>query len=383
MKPVELRPLMFFPKHEISPKKVCRCYATKVTDMSFRPKGEILGTVKKLPVLFLYFFTVPYAVCYNFMIRLFLNNGLFNDSKDFSVTSFLRNDTVRGPLQHNHYISNYLIKKDQHCFSGLPIVRRKKLTAVPFPAAWEDIVRRNVAHYCLLNADERAELRALIQVFIAEKHWEGTGGLILTDEIRVTIAAQACLLLLGLPHNYYQNVESIIVYPSTVVPPPSKLGFFETALAPIEPSHPIIGQAFRQGPVIIIWDAALQGGRHPELGHNVIYHEFAHKLDMLDGAADGTPPLRDRAEYRDWVVTCSREYLRLRNDAEHGKKSFLHAYGATNEAEFFAVATEQFFDQPRLMVKRAPELYRVLKEYYRQDPVLRLGQNNCSVESNG
>lgn len=261
--------------------------------------------------------------------------------------------------------------------------RRKRLTEVPFPSAWEDIVRRNVAHYCMLDDAECKHLREMIQVFIAEKYWEGAGGLTLTDEIRVTISAQACMLLLGLPHNYYQNVETIIVYPSTVVPPQRKPGFFETAQAPVELSHPIIGQAFQQGPVIIIWDAALQGGRHPELGHNVIYHEFAHKLDMLDGAADGTPPLRDRSEYRDWVLTCSHEYLRLKHDAEHGRKSFLNAYGAINEAEFFAVATEQFFDQPRLMIKHAPDLYRVLKEYYRQDPALRSGQNNCTEEKNG
>jgi len=259
--------------------------------------------------------------------------------------------------------------------------RRKKLTAQPFPAAWEDIVRRNVAHYCMLDDALRAQLRALIQIFIVEKDWEGAGGLELTDEVRVTVSAEACLLLLGLPHNYYQNVETIIVYPSTVVPPQRKLGFFETATAPVEPEHPIIGQAFHQGPVIIIWDAALAGGRHPESGHNVIYHEFAHKLDMLDGAADGTPPLRDRAEYRDWVVTCASEYLRLKRDAERGKKSFLNAYGATNEAEFFAVATEQFFDQPQVMIRHAPELYRVLKEYYRQDPVSRLGKNHCDAES--
>jgi len=259
--------------------------------------------------------------------------------------------------------------------------RRNKLIQEPFPPAWEDILHRNVAHYCMLDDIERAHLRALIQVFIAEKDWEGCGGLELTDEIRVTISAQACLLLLGVPHNYYQNVETIIVYPSTVVPPQRKIGFFETALAPIEESHPIIGQAFQQGPVIIIWDAALHGGRHPELGHNVVYHEFAHKLDMLDGAADGTPPLRSRAEYRDWVQICSREYLRLKHDAEHGRKSFLNAYGATNEAEFFAVATEQFFDQPFLMIKNAPDLYRVLKEYYRQDPALRAGKNFCDVEN--
>ena len=244
-------------------------------------------------------------------------------------------------------------------------------------------MRRNVAHYCMLDDAERTHLRTLVQVFIAEKDWEGCGGLELTDEIRVTISALACLLLMGLPHNYYQNVETIIVYPSTVVPPQRKLGFFETALEPVEVSHPIIGQAFQQGPVIIIWDAALHGGRHPELGHNVVYHEFAHKLDMLDGAADGTPPLRDRAEYRDWVQTCSREYLRLKHDAEHGRKSFLNAYGATNEAEFFAVATEQFFDQPFLMIKNAPDLYRVLKEYYRQDPALRAGENFCTGEDGG
>lgn len=259
--------------------------------------------------------------------------------------------------------------------------RRKKITAVPFPDAWEDIVRRNVGHYCMLNDTERAHLRELIQVFIAEKNWEGAGGLDLTDEIRVTISAQACLLLLELPHNYYRNVQTIIVYPTTVVPPQRKLGFFENATAPVDINHPIIGQAFLAGPVIIIWDAALQGGRNPLSGHNVIYHEFAHKLDMLGGAADGTPPLRDRAEYRDWVRICSAEFLRLKKAAERGKKSFLNAYGATNEAEFFAVATEQFFEQPRLMVKHAPELYRVLNEYYRQDPSLRLGQNQCSTEN--
>lgn len=245
----------------------------------------------------------------------------------------------------------------------------------PFASEWEEILQHNVAHYRMLDETERAHLRALVQVFIAEKYWEGCGGLHLTDEIRVTISAQACLLLLGLPHNYYQNVLTILVYPSTVVPPPRKPGFFETLLTPVDPAFPIIGQAVQQGPVIIIWDAALHGGRHPELGHNVVYHEFAHKLDMLDGAADGTPPLKNRTEYRDWVRTCSTEYLRLRQDAEQGRRSFLNDYGATSEAEFFAVATEQFFDQPQFMIQKAPDLYRVLKEYYRQDPVQRVEIN--------
>ncbi|MEJ2589629.1 MAG: zinc-dependent peptidase, partial [Deltaproteobacteria bacterium] len=190
--------------------------------------------------------------------------------------------------------------------------RREKLTQASFPSSWEDIIRRNVVHYCMLEDTERAHLRALIQVFIAEKHWEGAGGLELDDEIRVTISAQACLLILNLPHNYYQNVQSIVVYPSTVVPPQRKLGSFETTIAPVDIERPILGQAFMQGPVIVVWDAALHGGHHPESGHNVIYHEFAHKLDMLDGTADGTPPLRNRAEYREWTLVCSREYQRLR-----------------------------------------------------------------------
>ncbi len=246
--------------------------------------------------------------------------------------------------------------------------RRKKLTQAAFPPAWEEIIRRNVAHDAMLTDAERAELRGLIQVFIAEKQWEGAGGLEVDDEIRVTISAQACLLLLGLPHNYYRDVQSIIVYPTTVVAPQRQPGFFERPSIQADRQSPILGQAFLQGPVIIIWDAALREGRHPESGHNVIYHEFAHKLDMLDGTADGTPPLSRRDEYRDWVDICSRDYQSLKNDADRGKKSFLNAYGATNEAEFFAVATEQFFDQPQMLIRQAPDLYRVLREYYRQDP---------------
>ena len=245
-------------------------------------------------------------------------------------------------------------------FHWLADRRRRKLTEAPFPEAREAIVMRNVAHYCMLTDEERAHLRSLIQIFIAEKNWEGLGGLELTDEITVTVSAQACLLLLGLPHDFYRNVLSIFIYPSTVVLPQRKLGHFENTMVPVEASHPIIGQAFNAGPVILVWDAVLGGGRHPEGGHNVVYHEFAHKLDMLDGAADGTPALRDRAEYKDWVTICSREYLRLKSEAQKGGKTFMDAYGATNEAEFFAVATEQFFDQPVVMTRHAPELYRVL-----------------------
>ncbi len=251
--------------------------------------------------------------------------------------------------------------------------RRAEARERPFPPEWEALLRANVAHFSVLAEAESAELRAMVQIFLEEKHWEGCGGLELTDEIRVTIAAQACLLLLALPHDeYYRNVESILVYPSTVVPPSRRPGFFERLDGAVEPPVPILGQAFAQGPVILVWDAVLHGARHPEQGHNVVYHEFAHKLDMLDGTADGTPPLADREQFAQWVAVCSREFLRLRSLAEKGHKTFLDAYGAKSEAEFFAVVTEEFFDRPLALQKHAPDLYNVLSAYYRQDPAGRL-----------
>jgi len=245
---------------------------------------------------------------------------------------------------------------------------RSELRARPFPIEWDAIVQANVPHFTLLDAVERAELLAITQVFLEEKQWEGCGGLELTDEIRITISVQACLLQLGLPHDYYRNVKSILIYPSTVLIPEHHPGVFERVDCPIEGSTPILGQAFCSGPVILVWDAVLRGARHPEQGHNVVYHEFAHKLDMLDGAADGTPPLADSAQLAEWVAVCTREFHRLRQLAEQGHTTFLDAYGTKNEAEFFAVATEEFFDRPRQLKQHAPDLYHVLCAYYRQDP---------------
>lgn len=253
---------------------------------------------------------------------------------------------------------------------------REEIRLRPFPPEWESFVRRNVPHYDVLNTAEHAELHATIQVFLEEKDWEGCGGLDLTDEIRVTIAADACLLLLGLPHDYYRNVESILVYPSTVLLPEHQPGVFERVNAPVERAAPILGQAIAQGAVILVWDAVLHGARHPEQGHNVVFHEFAHKLDMLDGTADGTPPLVGHDQLGAWVEVCSREFLRLRDLAGQGHKTFLDAYGAKNEAEFFAVATEEFFDRPLALQKHSPDLYHVLGAYYRQDPAERM-QRGC------
>lgn len=223
-------------------------------------------------------------------------------------------------------------------------------------------------HYAELTRDERTRIHDFVRIFVAEKAWEGCGGLVLDDEIRVTVAAQAGLLALGLPHEYYRNVRTILVYPSTVVTPDRPPGVFEQPRIHSASGIPILGEAQSRGPVILVWDAVMQAARHPHDGHNVVYHEFAHKLDMLDGAADGTPLLESRASIDRWVEVCSHAFNDLRARVEKGQQTFLNAYGATNEAEFFAVATEHFFDQPRQMLQSEPDLYGVLRDFYRQDP---------------
>ncbi len=249
--------------------------------------------------------------------------------------------------------------------------RHRKWLRRPIPAAWEEVLSRNVAHYGALEAEEATRLHGFIQIFVAEKNWEGCGGLELTDEIRVTISAQVGLLVLGLPHQYFRNVQSILIYPSTIRTPERRLRAFEIPREVAETGIPILGEAQLRGPVLLVWDTAKRNARHPERGHDVVYHEFAHKLDMLDGAADGTPPLESREALTRWANVCAREFGELRDRVARDKKTFLRAYGATNEAEFFAGATELFFDRPVAMLREEPELYGILQDFYRQDPAAR------------
>ncbi len=246
--------------------------------------------------------------------------------------------------------------------------RRKKILASPFPREWEKLIQVNIQYYQYLNDDEKKRLQDLIQIFIAEKYWLGCNDLELTDEIRVTIAAHACLMILALPNDYYNNVKTLYVYPTTVFTPESSVGFFEVRTAPLSGPMPILGEAHHSGPVLLVWDAVKRETRHPEYGHNVVYHEFAHKLDMLDGSPDGTPLLATPEEYQRWIEVCSQEYLALCDKVEHGKPTFFDSYAATNETEFFAVVTECFFCKPENMKHHHPELYQVLKDFYRQDP---------------
>ncbi len=253
-------------------------------------------------------------------------------------------------------------------FGWLRERRRAKLRARPFPAAWRALVERNVRYVALLGDDERRELEGHVHVFLDEKSFEGCGGLELTDEIRVTIAADACLLLLGRETDYYPELASILVYPSAYR---AKVTRASGAVV-IEGEDARLGESHARGVVVLAWDDVLHGTRDVRDGHDVVLHEFAHQLDQEDGDADGAPILAERSMYRAWARVLGAEYERLLRDDEAGRRTVLDRYGATSPAELFAVATEAFFEKPLQMRAKHPELYAQLRGYYRQDPARRL-----------
>lgn len=247
--------------------------------------------------------------------------------------------------------------------------RRAEIREQPFPEAWLGYIEKNVAHYKYLSESEQATLRDDLRILIVEKTWEGGGGLELTEEMQVTIAAEASLLLLGLDHEFYKNVESIVVYPRDYV---ASARTRDPSGVVDEYGSTRLGEAWDNGPVLLSWSDARFGGLNPTDGHNVVLHEFAHKLDMRDGAADGVPKLDDDAAYDTWAEVMSAEFQELVAQTEKGHKSLLDSYGATDAAEFFAVATECFFEKPVLMQEHHERLYAVLRDFYHQDPASRM-----------
>jgi Mlc titration factor MtfA (ptsG expression regulator) len=243
--------------------------------------------------------------------------------------------------------------------------RRERLRALPFPAEWQRIIERNVAAFGRLSPEDQRELLGHTQVLLAEKHFEGCGGLELTDEIRVTVAAQACILLLHRATDYYPRLTSILVYPSAYLVPgerPIGGGLWEES-DEIRLGH----TAPRLGALVVAWDDALRGGRAVDDGDNVVFHEFAHQLDFEDYAVDGTPLLESR-QYRSWARVMSAEYEALRRASNSGEPTLIDQYGAKNPAEFFAVITELFFERPRELRGKHPALYDELRSFYHQDP---------------
>jgi len=240
--------------------------------------------------------------------------------------------------------------------------RRKQL-----PDGWEPIVERRVAYWKVLDPAERERLAELADFIVATKRWEAARGFEVTDEVVVTIAAQAAVLILGLDSSYFGKVTSIIVHPSTFSipgPRPSAIrGMVDAG------ERPLLGEAHHdRGPVLLAWDQVRSNARHRGRGRNVVLHEFAHKMDMLDGVVDGTPLLPDQQALDRWIAVCEAE-LELMRCGDAGP--LLDDYGATDPGEFFAVATEAFFGRPVEMREAKPQLYEVLVDYYRQDPAAR------------
>lgn len=245
--------------------------------------------------------------------------------------------------------------------------RRHRALDEPFPDAWRALLTERMAHWRLLDDDERARLEQLVQVFIVDKRWEAARGFEVTEDMRVVISALACLLVLELDYDCYSTVDWILVHPTTF----DQRGVHDVGVPGVVSDEPeaLLGQAQYDGPVLIAWDVAAREARHPETGHNVVYHEFAHKLDMTDRVIDGTPYMADPAERDRWITVCTREFEAVR-DRRSGP--LLDPYAGVNPAEFFAVVTEVFFDRPVDLERDHGELYEVLAAYYRQDPAARL-----------
>ena len=230
-----------------------------------------------------------------------------------------------------------------------------------------DLVEAHITHWAHLDDEEKGRLLELTEWLLVHKSWEAANGFALDDTIRTVIGAQAALLILGLTPDHYGQVTAIVVHPSTSTQRGERAG--PVAGTATDDVLPIYGLAQdRRGPVLIAWDQARSAARHPERGHNVVFHEFAHKLDMQSGMIDGTPPL-DRADLPEWTRICTEVYEDLRAGR---RRPPLRDYGAVNTGEFFAVATEAFFDVPRELAHHEPDLYRVLQGFYRQDPAARV-----------
>jgi Mlc titration factor MtfA (ptsG expression regulator) len=244
--------------------------------------------------------------------------------------------------------------------------RRKQIRARPFPNEWRTVIKNNVAFFARLNVEDQAELLAHVQVFLSEKNFEGVE-LEITDEVRVTIAAQACLLLLHRKTDYFPRLLTILVYRSTYLADENRP---ITAEIWEEGKSHRAGETARQmGSMVLAWDAVKSGAADPSDGKNVVLHEFAHQLDYENFAADGTPALATRKQQLAWQQVMRTEFASLRAADQTGIPTLLDTYGATNAAEFFAVSVEAFFERPIMLRARHQRLYAQLQEYFQQDPV--------------
>ncbi len=251
--------------------------------------------------------------------------------------------------------------------------------APSFPFAWEKALRKNMGNYPRLTPVEQKLLQDLMLDFVPAREWAGNDGLGVTDEMKATVAGQACLLLLGIrDHDLFASVTSIILHPGTFHRPTHTL--MDTGGTALEGQVAVLGEAWYRGPVLLSWSEVVAGGQDPDGGSNVVYHEFAHQLDFQ--GLDLSEALTDEARARrlQWAEVMTREFDALVRAAEHHRATLLDHYGATDPREFFAVSTECFFERPIEMRATYPALYDVLKSFYAQDPAERLRRYRESVE---
>ena len=243
------------------------------------------------------------------------------------------------------------------------MIRRRR----GLPAGWEGIAAKHLGAWNGYDAGEQERLGALGDWLLRHKNWEAAHGFELDDVIRTVIAIEAATLILALDTDYYREVSAIVVYPTTIVTRGERAGPVRGTM--VDDELTVLGEAHdRRGAILIAWDEARDAARHPGRGHNVVFHEFAHKLDMLDDIVDGTPPLETKEQLARWVAVCTDAYAALR---EGTHRPPLDPYGGVSPAEFFAVATEAFFDVPLALEQHEPELFEVLRDFYKQDPAER------------
>jgi len=238
--------------------------------------------------------------------------------------------------------------------------RRARLRAHAAPKAWRAILEHNLPVFGRLTKEDQNELLGHVQVFVAEKHFEGAGGLGITDEIKVTVAGQACLLLLHRETDYYPELTSIIVYPTGYIADEERHiggGIWQEG-----GEHRLGHTGERLGALVLAWDAVRHGAAAPTDGENLVLHEFAHQLDFENQRSDGTPALETRGDYLAWARVMSAEFEALRDATDSGVPTLLDSYGATDPAEFFAVITEAFFEHPKALKEKHSDLYDELKK---------------------
>jgi Mlc titration factor MtfA (ptsG expression regulator) len=250
----------------------------------------------------------------------------------------------------------------------------------PLPGEWEEIINRRVSYYHVLPVPQQEDLRALIQVFLDEKPFEGCAGLKITDEIRLTISGFACILLLGGQNDLYPRLRTILVYPSGYLAPHHSRQPDGTISEGVQPRS---GESWSFGNIVLSWSDIVRDAANPKRGRNIVFHEFAHQLDSESGSSQGAPMLPANATYADWARILAHEYEALINSMEQGRKSLLDEYGAISPAEFFAVVTECFFLKPLELKSEHPKLYAQMELYYRQDPIKYRGQESEARSQRG